>query len=418
MQSHTASAALSVRLPGFARLLFVVLLPFGAGYFLSYLFRNINAVVGKYLIADIGLSASDIGLLTAAYFLTFALCQIPAGVLLDRFGPRRVNGTLLCIAALGALVFSLAESRDSLAIARGLIGVGVSVCLMSSFQAVTLWFPRERWPLLNAIILTFGGFGAIAGTGPVEAALALTDWRGIFRALSIATICVAAAILLIVPDRPSDKEPERLGSIIVGLGRVLRSRAYWAVVPMVVFVQAANLAIIGLWAGLWLRDVPQLGRESTAWILTLLNIGMTAGFLCTGLAGEWANRRAVALARVMTVFCIGFFAAQGIILLKLDVAMGWPWMLFGFFANAVIFAYPMLAARLPLAFSGRVNTSVNLMSFIGGFAGQYAIGAVIDLFPPAAGGLYPIAAYDVAFGGLLILQLLAFAWYLVAFRRA
>src|SRR5687768_14175270 len=261
MHSRFLPTALSTPLPGFTRLLFVVLLPFGAGYFLSYLFRNINAVVGKYLIAEVGLSASDIGLLTAAYFLTFALCQIPAGVLLDRFGPRRVNGTLLCVAALGALLFSLAESRDTLALARGLIGVGVSVCLMSSFQAITLWFPRDRWPLLNALILTLGGLGAITGTGPVEAALALTDWRGVFVALSIATIVVAAAILLIVPDRPSERAPERLGAIFAGVGRVLRSPAYWAMAPIVVFAQATNLALIGLWAGLWLRDVPQLDRE-------------------------------------------------------------------------------------------------------------------------------------------------------------
>ncbi len=400
-----------------ARLLVVVLLPFGAGYFMSYLFRNINAVVGKNLVAELGLSASDIGLLTAAYFLTFALCQMPMGVLLDRFGPRRVDAVTLCVAALGALLFSIGDNRDELALARGLIGIGVSACLMASFVSITLWFPRQRWPLLNSVIMVMGGLGAVAGSGPVEAALRLTDWRGVFAGLSVATLAAAALILFVVPDKRSDRPPERLRRVVLGLKPVLLSRAYWSAVPLIVFVQAANLAIIGLWAGLWLRDVAQLDSAATAWFLSLLNIGMTLGFLAIGVAGDWANRRKIALTSVMNAFCLCFFVSQIMVLLQVDAAAAWPWFLFGFFANGLIIAYPMLAARLPLEFSGRVNTSVNLASFIGAFLGQYAIGAVIDAFPRVAADAYAPAGYDWAFGGLLALEILGFLWFLYAYRR-
>ncbi len=415
--STPTAIAVAPSSPRLVRLVLIVLLPFGTGYFMSYLFRNINAVVGRYLIAELGLSATDIGLLTAAYFLTFAICQVPMGVLLDRFGPRRINAALLCVAALGAFLFSIGESRDQLALARGLIGIGVSVCLMSSFVSITLWFPRDRWPLLNGVILTFGGLGAIAGSGPVEAALRLTDWRGVFAGLSVATLVAAALIYLVVPDQRSERPPERLRRVLKGVTLVLGSRAYWSAVPLVIFAQAANFAIIGLWAGLWLRDVPQLDRAATAWFLSLLNIGMTLGFLATGVAGDWANRRKIPLARIMNAFCLCYFAAQLVILLKLDVAAAWPWFLFGFFANAVIFAYPMLAARLPLEYSGRVNTSVNLVSFAGGFLGQYAMGWAIDAFPRTAQGLYAPAGYDWAFGGMLALEILGFLWFLYAYRR-
>ena len=108
----------------------LVFLPFACGYFLSYLFRSVNAVIAPNLISEFGLSASELGLLTSVYFLTFASLQIPIGVFLDRFGPRRVNATLLVLAAIGAFIFSRAESFQGLLLGRAFIGFGVAACLM------------------------------------------------------------------------------------------------------------------------------------------------------------------------------------------------------------------------------------------------------------------------------------------------
>ena len=70
------------------RLVFTALLPFAAGYFMSYLLRAVNAVVAPDLVQDLGLTPGELGLLTAAYLGAFALFQLPLGVLLDRYGPR------------------------------------------------------------------------------------------------------------------------------------------------------------------------------------------------------------------------------------------------------------------------------------------------------------------------------------------
>jgi sugar phosphate permease len=80
----------------------LVLLPFAGGYFLSYFYRTINAVIASELSSSMQLRASDLGLLTAVYFLSFAAMQLPVGVALDRYGPRRVQGVLLVVAAIGA----------------------------------------------------------------------------------------------------------------------------------------------------------------------------------------------------------------------------------------------------------------------------------------------------------------------------
>jgi MFS family permease len=111
------------------RLLLVVFCPFAAGYFLSFFFRNVNAVIARDLARDFDISSADLGFLTATYLLAFAAFQLPLGVLLDRYGPRRVLAALMCIAGTGALVFALAQDFIMLSVGRALIGLGVSGCL-------------------------------------------------------------------------------------------------------------------------------------------------------------------------------------------------------------------------------------------------------------------------------------------------
>ena len=161
-------------------ILFRVFVPFALGYFLSYLYRVVNAVIAPDLVRDVGLDANHLGLLTSAYFLTFAAFQLPLGILLDRLGPRRTEAALLLIAAAGAFVFASAESAAGLIAGRALIGLGVSACLMAAFKAFVVWFPSQRLPLVNGCQMAAGGLGALAATAPVEAALAFTDWRGVF----------------------------------------------------------------------------------------------------------------------------------------------------------------------------------------------------------------------------------------------
>jgi sugar phosphate permease len=107
----------------------LVLLPFAAGYFLSYFFRTINAVIAGQLTAELGLDASHLGLMTSVYFLTFAAIQLPLGVLLDRFGPRRVQSGLLLVAAVGAAMFARSNQFAALVVGRALIGFGVAGAL-------------------------------------------------------------------------------------------------------------------------------------------------------------------------------------------------------------------------------------------------------------------------------------------------
>ena len=161
-----------------------VLTPFALGYFLTYLLRAVNAVVAPDLVAEIGLSAAELGLLTAAYLGAFALFQLPLGVLLDRYGPRRVQAALFGVAALGCLLFAFGRDALALTAARALIGLGFSGGLMSGFKAIVLWVSPPRRALANACVMSFGALGLLMSTAPTELAAQTIGWRVLFIILA------------------------------------------------------------------------------------------------------------------------------------------------------------------------------------------------------------------------------------------
>jgi MFS family permease len=112
----------------------------------------------------LGLDAANLGLLTAVYFLVLAGAQIPIGVLLDRFGPRRVQSVLLVVAAGGAALFAASTGLLELLIARAMIGIGVAAALMAGLKAIVTWFPRERVALINGYMIMLGALGAVTAT--------------------------------------------------------------------------------------------------------------------------------------------------------------------------------------------------------------------------------------------------------------
>ena len=133
-----------------------VFLCFAGGYFLSYAFRSINAVIAPALLAELGLSNADLGLLSSAYFISFASLQLPLGIWLDKYGPRKTESALLLIAAAGAAIFASSSTLAGLWLGRALIGAGVSSCLMAPLKAYRLWYAPERQGQLSSWMLVAG----------------------------------------------------------------------------------------------------------------------------------------------------------------------------------------------------------------------------------------------------------------------
>jgi predicted MFS family arabinose efflux permease len=396
--------------PSLGRIMLLVLLPFGSGYFLSYLFRAVNAVVAPDLVRDIGLSASGLGLLTAAYLFAFAAFQLPLGILLDRFGPRRVQTVLLLVAATGALVFATSESESALIAARAMIGLGFAGGLMASFKAVALWAPPGRMPLLNSWVMAFGGIGVMAASTPADLAVQEFGWRAVFVALACVTALVALAIWVVVPRRgeAGDAPREGFGLQLKALGTIYSDREFWRVVPIITIMCGSHIAIQTLWAGPWLADVAGYDRDAVALTLTLMAVAFTVGILGSGALADWVRRFGYGPLSVMSVMTVLFLISVAGLMLAPE---GWVlplWLLFAATGQLGILGYPHVSEHFGTALAGRAGTAVNLLVFGTAFAIQYGIGMVLDHWPSEHG--HPPEAYTTALALVLGLLVVTFLW--------
>lgn len=389
-------------------------LPFAAGYLLSYLFRTSNAVIGPVLAGDLALPDHALGLLTSTYFLAFGAAQLPLGMLLDRFGPRRVEAGLLLIAACGAVLFALADGLAGLAWGRALIGLGVSACLMAAFKAFNESFAPERQAALIGWIMSAGGLGAVFAAQPLETAIGLAGWRGVTLALAAVTVLVAMVIWFAVPERPRPAHGLGWAEQVAGVKRVMTDRTFWRYAPMVTMAIGGFMAIQGLWVSRWLAEIEGLDRVQIARELTLLNGAMLAGCLFMGFAMTPLVRRGVSEAAVVHAVAVAFVLAFAAINLLAADGQPWLWALLAFTYPVCNIAYAIVAKSLPLALSGRANTAMNLAAFIGAFGLQWGMGVSVDAL--RAMDWNAAAAYRATFLLVLALQAAAVAWMFVAGR--
>ena len=368
-----------------------------------------NAVLGPRLAAEFSLSAADLGFLTGAYFLSFGLFQIPLGVLLDRFGPRRTNAVLLLFAAAGGLAFARAASLSDLVLARALIGFGVSACLMATIQAFVLWFPPERISTMIALAFSVGGLGAITAASPLEAALGRVDWREIFTGLAAVTAALSVLFFSWVPDKTALKEPVPLRVQLAGLGRIARDPAFWRVALAIGANQCAVVGLFTLWITAWLRDVAGYDRAAAANGLAWVALALIAGYLAFGRLGDAWARRGRSLLPLFAGGVGGALVCLGLIACGVTVAPVFLWAGLVFCGAGATLAHSIATRRYPRDMAGRVNTTLNTFTFIGIFLGQWGTGALLTLWPPTPAGYDP-RAYFYAFGALWLVQAAGLAW--------
>ena len=391
-----------------------IFLPFASGYVLSYFLRNVNAVIAPDLGRELGISPSDLGLLTSAYLLAFAAAQLPLGVALDRYGARRVESALLLVAAAGCGLFAAGTSLTQLTIGRGLIGFGVSACLMAAFKAFSQWFDAGRQASLNAAIMAAGALGALSASTPLSWAVPFLGWRTVFVLLTLASAAAAAGIWS-TPDKATGRDGEPVRRQVMALGSVFRSREFWRFAPQSTLVIGGFMALQGLWTVPWLMNFSALDRDAAALHLLLMSTGMLVGFLFIAFGLGALTRLGLPPERVLQAGIGLGLSATFLIVLGVGPT-GVLWWVLGFVFSIGNLAYALLQRHFPGALGGRVNTALNLMVFLGAFSIQWGFGALVDLLQ--GGGMALRSAFQASFAILLAMQVASWLWYLRPGARA
>ncbi|PIT00834.1 arabinose ABC transporter permease [Bradyrhizobium nitroreducens] len=401
-----------MQISGAWRLTARIFLPFAVGYYLSYLFRTINALIASHLSSDTGLGTADLGLLTSVYFLVFAAAQIPVGILLDHFGPRRVQSVLLLLAALGAGLFAVSTGFLSLLIARAMIGLGVAAALTAGLKSIVLWFPRERVALLNGYMIMLGSLGAVTATAPVEHLLAWMGWRQLFEILAAATGATAALIYVVVPERGI-----ALSTASTSLSSVFSDGRFWRMAPLSATCIGSSWSLQGLWASPWLMDVEGFDRVSLVRQLFMMSIVLSGGAWLFGMTVHCIKRRGIGAETVLALIAVLFIAAEFALILRAPLPSILPWSVVAIVGTATVVSFAVIADYFPPELAGRANGALNVLHFGWAFLAQYATGLILEQWS-ANDGHRPVQAYQVAFAVNVALQIAALVWFALPWRRS
>lgn len=398
------------------RLVLAVFAPFAAGYYLSYLFRTINASISPALASEFGLDAAQTGLLASVYFLVVAGAQIPIGVFLDRFGPRRVQGALLVIAVGGAALFGNADGFIELLLGRAMIGLGVAGSFVAALKAIVIWFPRERIAFINGCMIMLGSLGAITATAPTDWLLVWIGWRGLFEVLTFVTVTVAGLIYFSVPQREPNPDTSMSSQSSLSLWSVFTDARFLRIAPLSAACVGSSWALQSLWAVPWLADVEGFDRQSQMTQLSIMAICLSLGALTLGTIADRLRKRGIRVEVLFAATAVLFILAELALVLHAPLPPLLPWSFVSVVGAATVLSYAMVADYFPKELAARANGALNLLHFGWAFVVQYGTGLILGQWLPHEGH-YPTVAYQVALGCIVALQVVALMWFAMPWIR-
>ena len=400
----------------FARAFAALISALATLFVLSQIYRNTNALIAPELAAELGLSPAALGGMGAAFFFTFALMQLPTGILIDRWGPRLAIARSQVFAVTGMVLASVSHSIGMLTLAMALMAIGASGNLVGSLVVCGRWLPSDRFATIAGVMIALGGIGHVLATKPLALVIQSLGWRGTYLLLAGLVAIAGLLVYVIVRDAPPGKEAEQdkarpreslLGSLR-GTWEVLRSPDMRHILVMTALGPAALFTLRALWAGPFFADVYGLDPEGRGDALFFMAAGIILGNLVYGPMDRRFDTRkgvvtfgAICLATTLAVLALVPAAPLWLAI----TLMG----LIGVFATFDVVLFAHGRSLFPHHLSGRAVTTVNLALFIGVGLLQFASGFVVR--EAHAHGLTPADAYRLVFGMLALTCLSGLALY-------
>ncbi|HEV2563700.1 MAG TPA: MFS transporter [Microvirga sp.] len=379
-------------------------------YAISQFLRNSIGVIANDLARELSLSATQTGLLSSAFFFAFAAVQIPVGIAIDRYGPKKTMMATAALTVVSTILFALAPSASALIAARALMGLGCSTFLMAPLVIFARRFAPVRFAGLASLHMSLANLGTLAATAPLALSAAYLGWRTSFLAVAGVTVVIAIMLVWAVPrDEHQNQERESLAEAFRGVSRALKVRSFWPVFFVHLTTYGCFASVVGLWGGPWLTDVHGADLETRGRILLIGAGAQIAGLLVWGrLDRYWGSyKRLVLLAGTTTALLL-----IALVVLPLGLTAATVW--FGLFGFCIAYT-PILMSHgkslFPREIMGRGITLMNIGTMGGAFLSQSVTGILIDLAGRNEQGAYTAWNYSLVFGALAGWLLLSLAVY-------
>lgn len=362
----------------------------GAGlYFTGFYQRVAPAVMTDQLMADFNIGAAALGNFSAFYFYSYVAMQVPTGILVDYWGPRKLLTVGSFIAALGTFLFAVAPTILLANIGRLLIGGSVGVAWVSLLKLATHWFVPKRFAMTSGLALFCGIAGAVSAGVPLRFLVDSFGWRPVMHVAAALTLAITAAIWLMVRDDPSGKGYKSfappivnaptfsLASLVAGLGKIFRYKNTWLLTLAPGGVVGPVLAFSGLWGVPFLVTHYRLSPAKSAAITSTLLVAWAVGGPLLGALSDRIGRR-------KPLYLAGCIIASVVWCLILFIPGLPAWVLIalvtivGFASGGMIIGIAFVKESVPPSLAGTVFGVANMGVMLGPMILQPLMGWVLD----------------------------------------
>ncbi len=376
-------------------------------FLIAFAHRVAPGIIASDLMQAFNATGTIVGLLSSTYFYAYAGLMIPAGLMIDAFGVRRVVAAGGAVMGLGTLAMGMASSQSLLFAGRFAVGLGATVTFIGALKIAATWFPPSHFGTLSAITATVGVLGSLIGTYPLAGLVALTGWRRAFWLIGLGTVALALLCFAVVRDRPhgsSEAAPPlpTLSDVLAGMVAVLGNPHTWP--PFLAFFCLyAAVGNVMLWVVPYLRDVYGLPTTQAALYATATSCALLFSAPLTGFLSDRVVKRRKLPYTVLTgcsfALWLLFVGTLGALPLWGVYALFFA---MGVVGGAFVLTWPLGREVNPPHLAGIAVAVVNLGGFLGAALTQGPLGAVLDRrwagLTVAGARVYPLEAYRGSFG--------------------
>ncbi|MEI6154024.1 MAG: MFS transporter [Deltaproteobacteria bacterium] len=355
-------------------------------YCFSAFYHVSNAAIAADLVHELKLNVEDLGILGGAFFYSFALLQIPMGVLLDRIGPRLIIGIFSLVGALGAFIFALSHDFAYAIAGRVIMGIGMASVLMGSFKVFVNQFHEEKFSALSGLIVSIGVFGSLLATSPFAYLNTLLGWRNTFMCTAIITALLSLSVFWILKgtaNKHVDGDFLRKNSAphmnLTELMRfILGNLSFWQIGILGFFRYGTTVALQGLWLSPYLINVKGFDPIKTANVILMISLGMMLGYPLSGkLAKKYKATKKVALFG-LSFYTLSLLPLTGFLRMNHEIDYAILCFFLGFFTGFGMLNYTHVKELFPLNVSGTVIAGINFFLMAGGAVFMQAIGKIVE----------------------------------------
>ncbi len=354
-------------------------------YSYEYLLRMSPSVMQEELMRFYHLTGVQYGYLSGSfYYLMYVVMQLVVGLLMDRYGPRRLLTLACLLCAIGAWLFAASHHISVAMAGRFLIGFGSAFAFVGATKLAAIWLPPERFALISGIVFCLGMVGAMFGDTVLRVLVDTMGWQVAMRGAAVAGIVIALIGWLIVRDKnPAQKTQYQhrvtsMSEVFKGLCTVLVNRQLWFAGAVGCLFYLFLSAFAEFSAPAWLHQVHHLSRNHAAHATSMVFLGCAIGAPLWGLASDFMRRRRLPLlvsgVSSLTVFSILLYTSS-LSLTSIYVLL----FLFGFCSSAQILVFAIARELTPVHTAGTAIGLINMLVMFSGLVFPPLIGKLLDV---------------------------------------